>query len=204
MFRLWFCAAVALIAVAIADPAVEYASNAGWFGPGSFTDHSNLDVVPALAAGLLFAGLCLFLRVRAALRTAVPLAAVEAIASSRAWKLVAVTFGLQIAALVALESAEQLIVLGHLGGPTLWAGGPLPISLAVHAVACVLTVLGCARLLRSLERTTLRVLAGHRLAVLARRAPAALAQRAPDWPVVLRSVRALQRIGGRAPPPLPA
>jgi hypothetical protein len=68
----------------------------------------------------------------------------------------------------------------------------------------VLTVLGCARLLRSLERTTLRVLAGYALAVLGARAPAPLAQRGVERPTVLRSARALRRIGERAPPPLPA
>lgn len=203
--RLWFCAAVALIAVAIADPAVEYASNAGWFGPGSFTDHSNLNVIPALAAGVLFAGLCLILRIRAALRRGAPLAARETVGAGRgAWALVAFTFGLQIAALAAFESGEQLVVLGHLGGPTLWAGGPLPVSLGVHALACVLSVIACARLLRGLERTTLRVLAGRDLAVLAARAPAPLARRAAERPIVLRPSRARRRIGERAPPPLPA
>src|SRR5579863_7532885 len=65
--KIWFCAAVAMIAAAIADPLVESASNAGWFGPGNFTDHSTWDVVPAFLVGLFFVALYLWLRVRTAL-----------------------------------------------------------------------------------------------------------------------------------------
>jgi hypothetical protein len=42
--RAWFCLAAALVAASITDPLVEFASNSGMFGPGSFTDHSNQDV----------------------------------------------------------------------------------------------------------------------------------------------------------------
>ena len=49
--RLWFCVGGAFIAAAIADPIVESAANPRWFGPGRLTDHSNLDVLPALLAG---------------------------------------------------------------------------------------------------------------------------------------------------------
>jgi hypothetical protein len=47
---LGLCSAV--LAAAIADPLVEFASNAGWFGPGNFTDRSNLDVGPVFALGI--------------------------------------------------------------------------------------------------------------------------------------------------------
>src|SRR5208283_1357179 len=49
-----FCGTVAILAAALADPLVEFASNAGLFGGGAFTDHSMLDVLPALIAGGLF------------------------------------------------------------------------------------------------------------------------------------------------------
>ena len=62
--RFWFCLAAAVIAAAIADPVVEFASNHGAFGAGNFTDHSSLDVVPALIAGLIAAALAVGLRVR--------------------------------------------------------------------------------------------------------------------------------------------
>ena len=48
------------MAAAIADPLVEFASNAGWFGAGNFTDHSNLDVVPALFAGVALLRNCIW------------------------------------------------------------------------------------------------------------------------------------------------
>ena len=62
--RLWFSVAVAIIAAAVADPILESASNAGLFGHGSFTDHSNLDVLPALCIGLLAVAIHVTLRLR--------------------------------------------------------------------------------------------------------------------------------------------
>ena len=62
--RFWYGIAAAVIAAAIADPMIESASNAGWFGPGILTDHSNLDVLPALICGAIFVACFLTLRVR--------------------------------------------------------------------------------------------------------------------------------------------
>ena len=59
---LGLCAAV--LAAAIADPLVECASNAGWFGPGNFTDRSNLDVGPVFALGIATLALYLVRRAR--------------------------------------------------------------------------------------------------------------------------------------------
>jgi len=50
-----FCLTAAVTAAAVIDPAVEWLANHGRFGPGAFTDHSNLDVLPALGVGLCFA-----------------------------------------------------------------------------------------------------------------------------------------------------
>jgi hypothetical protein len=65
--RAWFCIAAALVAASVADPLVEFASNRGVFGPGSFTDHSNRDVLPALCAGLAFGAVYVLLRARSIL-----------------------------------------------------------------------------------------------------------------------------------------
>src|SRR5215469_9937216 len=65
--RIWFCLGVATIAAAIADPLVEFASNAHCFGPGRFTDHSNLDVLPALAAGGLLLAAYFGMKIRTGL-----------------------------------------------------------------------------------------------------------------------------------------
>src|SRR5262249_25040176 len=61
--RLWFSLAVAVIASAIADPLLEAASNAGIFGNAHYTDHSNLDVLPALAVGLVAVAIHVGLRI---------------------------------------------------------------------------------------------------------------------------------------------
>ncbi len=39
------------------DPVVEFFSNAGAFGAQQYTDHSNLDVIPALLVGAALSAL---------------------------------------------------------------------------------------------------------------------------------------------------
>jgi hypothetical protein len=144
--KLWFCLVAAVAAAAIADPIVEAASNAGWFGPGSFTDRSNADVVPAIALSLVFAGLYLASRVRQ-----MP---ARIVAGSAVWKLLPLIYVLQIATLYVMESCEQYVVAGHLLGPFTWLGGPIAISLCAHAVACVLATFIVSRLLEILYGKT--------------------------------------------------
>jgi len=149
-FKSVFCLAVAVIAAAIADPIVEFASNAGWFGAGSFTDHSNLDIIPALLAGV---GLLAIYMVRKA----------AAIVSNRIRPsdivpLLPPIFVLQIVALYVMESVEQLVVWRHTLGPMVWVGGPLFISLAVHAAICLLLTFAVVRSKRRLAEGTLRAI----------------------------------------------
>jgi hypothetical protein len=207
--RLWFCLAVSVIAAAIADPVVEYASNSGWFGPGNFTDHSNLDVLPVLLAGLVFAGLHVALRIRAALTRPAPAPNLlrdsdDALGSSFPG-LLPVAYGLQILVLYAMETCEQFAVSGHGSGGTLWLGGPVFVGLFAHAVTCVLACFLGARVVRTLARTTLRVLRIVRaLATFPARAPAAIVYRGRACVPYDRSAPLLCRIGERAPPLLPA
>ena len=160
--RCAFVCVVAVLAAAIADPLVEWASNAGWFGAGHFTDRSTVDVLPALAVALLAAcargGLQIaklvtgraagWLRVsdtvlrRQSLVRALPLA-----------------FGLQLCVLYVMETAEQLVVRGHLLGPMVWLGGPAPIALLVHAVVCVCVALAALWSLRGFTRVAVRIIA---------------------------------------------
>lgn len=148
--RLGFCVAVGVIAAAIADPIVEYASNAGWFGAGNFTDHSNLDVVPALLAGVALFGLYLFRKAPAL---------VAARGSERLLGLLPAAFAVQILALYVMETSEQIVVWHHAFGPTVWLGAPAPIGIAIHALMCVGVVLAMRRSRRALAVTTLRVIA---------------------------------------------
>jgi hypothetical protein len=161
--RLWFCLAVAIIGAAIADPMVESASNAGWFGPGNFTDHSTADVIPALLLGCLAVLAYLGLRVRAAL-TGVSgsredlLRATGQALDSGLERLLPRAFALQILVLYAMETAEQYIVWGHGLGPTIWLGAPALISLAAHAAVCVVVACIVVGSVRALARATVRVI----------------------------------------------
>jgi hypothetical protein len=203
------CIAVAVVAAAIADPAVEFASNAGWFGRGNFTDHSNLDVIPALLVGLVLTGLYLILKIRAAfIEPSGPapnlLRASDRVLSAKFFTLLPLAYGLQLLAVYAMETVEQRLVLGHILGGTIWLGGPVLIGLLAHALTCVLVSIAAAKLVRVLARATLHVLRIVRaLATLAGRA-AAVARRAWECPHNNRPALVRCRIGERAPPLLTA
>jgi len=160
--RIWFCLGVATIAAAIADPLVEFASNAHWFGPGRFTDRSNLDVLPALIAGVLLVAAYFALKIRSGLAHAGTAPNLfrefDRACSPELTSLLPTAFALQILTLFTMESAEQLTIWGHLGGPTLWLGGPPAISLLVHAVTCVLVAFAAMKFASVMGATTVRVL----------------------------------------------
>jgi len=191
--RWGFCSALAVISAAIADPLVEFASNAGWFGRGSFTDHSNLNVVPALLAGVALLAIYLFRKARL-------------VVSSRAFprgvaSLLPAIFAFQLLALYGMETAEQFVVFGHQLGPAIWLGAPPAISLAIHAAICVAVTLWFGRSARTLAATTLRVIRLIRaIATLAVRGSAAPARRVLDARCFKELAPVLCRIGERAPP----
>ena len=191
--RLWFCAAVAVVAAAIADPIVEYASNAGVFGARGVTDHSNLDVVPALFAGV---GLLALFMVRKA-----PAVLAGRALPRRIVALLPAIFLLQILALYAMETAEQLAVCGHLLGPWVWLGGPPSVSLAAHAVVCFGVTIAVARWRRTLAATALRIVGMiAAIATLPVHAPPPLAPRTFAVVSFKASLLCPCTIGERAPP----
>jgi hypothetical protein len=67
-------------------------------------------------------------------------------------------FFLQVLTLFTMETAEQLIVFGHILGPAIWLGAPAPISLGIHATVCLAVTFGILRAKRGLAATTLRVI----------------------------------------------
>jgi hypothetical protein len=149
-----FCATAALVAAAFADPIVEALSNAGAFGKGGYTDHSLLDVIPALSIGAMSAGLWLFVQVRKmiGLRVVKPQwiqSSAFALDARSVVKLLPAVFALQITILFAMESLEQLYVHGHILGPLVWLGGPILVSLVTHAFACALVAFTLMRVLRN-------------------------------------------------------
>ncbi|MBV8067464.1 MAG: hypothetical protein JO113_05780 [Candidatus Eremiobacteraeota bacterium] len=187
-----FCVAIAVIAAAIADPIVEFASNAGWFGTGNFTDHSSIDVMPALLAGIGLLALYLARKARAVLSDRAP----EAFAA-----LLPASYGLQIFTLYVMESLEQLAVCHHTLGPTVWLGAPAPISLAVHAAVCTVVALMLLRSKRSLARATLRVIAIIRaIATLSPAIKKPFGSRLASRICFIRSSSVCCAIGERAPP----
>ncbi len=194
--RLWFALAVAVIAAAIADPLVEAASNAGWFGRGVFTDHSNVDVLPALISGAALVACYVVLRVRRELMRASRYAL-----RTRVGRLLPVIFAAQIAVLYAMETVEQLTIAGHVMGGTIWLGGPAWFSLPVHAAVAIAVACALARLTQVCAHTTLRVIRHLRaLAMRALHTPAPLALRRRATISLRCSVPVACRIGNRAPP----
>ncbi len=191
--RWGFCTALAVMAAAIADPLVEFASNAGWFGRGSFTDHSNLDVVPALVAGVALMALYLLRKARLIVSGhAFPRGVVP---------LLPAIFVLQVVALYGMETAEQFIVYGHLLGPAVWLGAPPLVSLAVHAAVCVGVSFWFGRSMRTLAATTLRVIRLIRaIATLAVCGAALPARRTFKARCFKELAPVLCSIGERAPP----
>lgn len=194
--RFWFCMAAAVIAAAIADPIVEALSNAGVFGPGRFTDHSNLVVIPALLAGATVLLAYIALRVRRALLRA----SSEALRTHVTCLLPAIV-ALQVAVLFVMETLEQVVVAGHPMGGMIWLGGPWWFSLSAHAITGIAITFALKHLVCVCTRTTVRVI--RQLRALAMRAlhdpkPLALRRRNAAFARPLAPV--LCRIGNRAPP----
>lgn len=190
--RFGLVSAIAVVAAALADPIVEFGSNAGWFGAGSYTDHSNLDVLPALLVGVGLLGLYMARKARAVLCG-------QALRGSVTAALPAI-FLLQMLALYVMETFEQFAAFGHLLGPTAWLGGPLPISVAIHAALCVAVTFTIARSKRAIAATTLKMMRLFAAITLLKRQVGgpSIAHRfqivvSKEWPV-------LGTIGERAPP----
>jgi hypothetical protein len=205
---MWFCLAVAALGAAIADVIVEHASNAGAFGSANFTDHSNLDIVPMLLIGAVLVAGSLTLRVRAALgldsKHNLLQASREALSDGIA-RLLPAIFALQMVALYAMETTEQLIVTGHVLGGTVWLGGPSWASLGAQAIACVLIAFSLTTFLRAITRKAVQAI--RMIRAMAERsirglAPIELERTTPCFSYARTFV--LCSVGERAPPFLTA
>jgi hypothetical protein len=191
--RFGFCLAVAVIAAAVADPIVEFSANAGWFGSTAFTDHSNLDVFPALILGVALMALYFVRRSRAIL-------AGRTMSTGIAVMIPAI-FVLQMATLYVMETLEQLVVWGHPLAAGVWLGGPLLVSMAVHAAVCSVVAFVIARSRRRLAATTLRVIRlVHALVTFAATSEKPLAARGPARVCIKELLPVICAIGKRAPP----
>jgi len=201
--RLVFCFAVALTAAALADALVEALSDAGVFGPDVYTDRSYADMMPALSVGILLAvafTLALARRISTPDAPAPGWVRRAADATRLAPAQLIVTFGLQIGALCAMETLEQVAVWGHPLGGNLWIGGPIPISLALHAAIGIGVAFAFSRVLSWLAIRVARVL--HLVACLqiALAQPPTIHLAVGQLVVRCPAERARRRLRGRAPP----
>jgi hypothetical protein len=204
--RVWYCLAVATIAAAIADLLVESASNAGWFGHGRFTDRSTWDVLPVLAVGSAFIVLQYYRGFRALLvaSRSSPSPAQKVI-DFEPWipRLLPTIFAIQLLVLFGMETLEQRVVYGHLIGGSIWLGGPLLVSLSVHAAVCVLVASIAALALRIFAHATLQLVKlVEAFARLHPRAGTAMFANRPGTLHERRLVRILCSLAERAPPSL--
>jgi hypothetical protein len=204
--RLCFCLAAAVIAAAVADPLVEAASNAGWFGSGSFTDRSSIDVIPAFALGCGFVALYVVLRVRRVLAAChgnvhFALRFSNDTLGYRVFALLPVIFAFQLAVLYSMETAEQFAVWGHALGGAIWLGGPVAVSLAAHAVACIAVTFVVACAIGSLATAALHVINLVRaLTTLLPKQPPARVQLRHHLAASTWTAFAPRSVGERAPP----
>ncbi len=200
--RILYALAAAVAAAALVDPIVEGLSNAGLFGMRTFTDRSTADVVPILAIAVFLAIVVVGLRVAHLLRTA-PCSAAPTRSRADAWRGfgagVATIYPLQLATLYLAETLEQRLVLGHVLGGTVWLGGPVVVSLALHFAGAIVVAALLARLLAATTR---------RIAAAVRALAGAFACRSYGKPVTrcrrarfaLPAAPAFTRLYGRAPP----
>jgi hypothetical protein len=196
--RVWFCVAAALVAASIGDPLVEFASNRGVFGAGSFTDGSNQDVLPALCTGMLFLVVYVALRAKRMMAGRVVL-------TSAVCALLPYVFFAQIALLYVMETLEQCATTGHVLGGTIWLGGPPLVSLATHGATCVLTTFLVGKLARALSQKAVTIVAGIVAAIgLAPRTPTVTYLRVSHHAEPRRRAPLLGHAGERAPPLLAA
>jgi hypothetical protein len=160
LFREGYLAGAALIAAALGDPLVENVSNTGIFGT-HYSDTNHISIVPALVAGVLLVLVIIGLRcvemcmVSAGGRRDWLVDVATAISTRSPARDFPCVFGMQLAALFAMESTEQVLLGGKLLGGTVWLGGPIAFSLLTHAVIGA----GCILLLKWFVRSMLATFA---------------------------------------------
>jgi hypothetical protein len=207
-YRLPFLIAVALVAAALGDALVETVSNTGIFGP-SYFDNNHVSVVPALLAGIVLTleaiGLrCFALYHRArSTRRGWLIDAATCIAAGSAARDIPWVLLTQIAALFVMESTEQFVFGGKLLGGTVWLGGPVLVSLAIHALSGAACTLLLGWSMRAISETvaTLVVTAIAFIALaIARNVAGPILARRDELAVPRAQSPHARQIGERAPP----
>ncbi len=205
--RLPYLFAVALVAAGLGDPVVESVSNTGIFG--HYADNNHLGVVPTLLAGAVAVAEVLVLRFVEAWRRSTDRSSgslidiAKDIGSRSVAREFPVISALQLLAVFALESGEQLVAGGKLLGGTAWLGGPILFSLIAHAIvgglctfALGASMRAIVRAFASLVQTAVRFIW---LAVARASAGPFRLDRRAVWFARAQAPH-VREIGGRAPP----
>ncbi len=206
---------MALIAAALGDALVESISNTGIFGT-AYLDGNHMSVVPTLIAGLVLVlqvvgWRCLELLRRSRAdnrrlgRDWVVDVAARFAQRSPLYDLPLI-FGLQIAALFAMETLEQVLFGGRAAGVSAWLGGPAAFSLALHAIvgaACTLLFAALARALAATLASLVRDAIDAILFSLGRGAERSSFRRRERGSTSRAQAPHVRQLGGRAPPRLP-
>lgn len=147
--RSGFTLLVALLAATVGDYVVEGISNAHLFWRGRYTDGSSADLVPmAIVVAVAFSLAVVFGALRRLdLTDASGARAARPLSMRTVAKLLPSIFALQLLALDAMETAEQLVVYGHAFGGAVWLGGPVWFALAAHAAIGAFSAFALAALL---------------------------------------------------------
>jgi hypothetical protein len=211
-YRLPFLMAAALVAAAFGDWFVESLSNTGIFG-AAYHDDNHLSVVPTMLTGLIVVLEIAAFRFLQVWRSAPGrsrswiAAAASDLTTHKPVEDFACVFVLQIAAVFAMENAEQLLAGGRLLGGTVWLGAPLAASLAMHAfigLSCVLLLRRLMRLLIDAFVSLAHIALGFIFIARECESSGAFVRRRRD-PERRSTVSAPARhVGGRAPPLRPA
>ena len=189
------------------DPLVEFLANRGAFGPGDFTDHSNLDVFPALAIAAIFALTVIAGLTRRAFRSQryAPgwLRQCVSAGCDEAWPtLMPAIFAAQLTVLWTMETIEQMIVAGRPLGGVIWLGAPAPLGLAIHAAGGIILTCALARIIRWSATTIVDIVTFVLEAFRSASASFLHGSPARDRVVARFLEPFLARLSGRAPPHL--
>lgn len=203
--RRLFLTAVALVAAAIGNVSVESLSDAGVFG-SAYHDADHASVLPTLDVGLFFVVTVLALHLVERRRGDWLLDAARGFTQSSPLRAFIPVYALQLALVFAMENAESL--LGHEGfvWGVAWLGAPVLVSLIAHALISIAALYGLDRVMRALMRSVALLIRGA-LELVLRLSCAESGGNFVRCPVHRprfgRTTRYAQRLGGRAPPPVP-
>lgn len=209
--RFPFLLAAALVAAALGDLVVEGVSNTGAFGSGYF-DHDHLSVIPVLCAGFALVLEIAVLRLMALLRggalgarRGLPAGVAGRLSGRMLRRDLPLVLAMQLAAVFAMQSAEQLAAGGAtLAGPG-WLGGPLAFALTVYAATALVATVALALLARAIlaAGTALIRIVLELVVRLADQAARPCFGRRTALACARAQAPHVRQIGGRAPPRFP-